>query len=60
MGPPWDAGTYDQSSEPQQAWASEVLARLECIAQDARVLDVSSRAAVSGVYDKTLARVGMR
>jgi hypothetical protein len=34
MGTPWDAGSYDRSSEPQQAWASEVLARLEGIAQD--------------------------
>ena len=40
VGTPWDAGTYDRSSEPQQAWASEVLARLEGIAQDATVLDV--------------------
>jgi trans-aconitate 2-methyltransferase len=40
MGTPWDAGTYDRSSEPQQVWASEVLARLEGIAQDATVLDV--------------------
>jgi trans-aconitate 2-methyltransferase len=40
VGTPWDADTYDQSSEPQQAWASEVLARLEGIAQDATVLDV--------------------
>ena len=40
MGTPWDAGTYDRSSEPQQAWASEVLARLAGIAQDATVLDV--------------------
>jgi trans-aconitate 2-methyltransferase len=40
MGTPWDAGTYDRSSEPQQAWASEVLARLEGIAHDATVLDV--------------------
>jgi trans-aconitate 2-methyltransferase len=39
MGTPWDASTYDRSSEPQQAWASEVLARLEGIAQDA-ALDV--------------------
>jgi trans-aconitate 2-methyltransferase len=37
---PWDAPTYDRTSEPQQAWASEVLARLEDIAQDATVLDV--------------------
>ena len=40
MGTPWDARTYDRSSEPQQSWASEVLARLEGIAQDATVLDV--------------------
>ena len=40
MGTPWDALTYDQSSEPQQAWASEVLARLEGIAQDATAMDV--------------------
>ena len=40
MGTPWDARTYDRSSEPQQAWASEVLARLEGIAPDATVLDV--------------------
>ena len=40
MGTPWDAHTYDRSSEPQQSWASEVLARLEGIARDATVLDV--------------------
>jgi trans-aconitate 2-methyltransferase len=40
MGTPWDARTYDVSSEPQQAWASDVLARLEGIAQDATVMDV--------------------
>jgi trans-aconitate 2-methyltransferase len=40
MGTPWDARTYDVSSEPQQAWASEVLARVEDIAADATVLDV--------------------
>jgi trans-aconitate 2-methyltransferase len=40
MGTPWDARTYDRSSEPQQAWASEVLVRLEGIAPDATVLDV--------------------
>jgi trans-aconitate 2-methyltransferase len=39
MGTPWDARTYDRSSAPQQSWASEVLARLEGIAQDATVLD---------------------
>jgi trans-aconitate 2-methyltransferase len=37
---PWDAHTYDRSSEPQQAWAADVLARLEAIAPDATVLDV--------------------
>jgi len=37
---PWDAGTYDRSSEPQQAWAAEVLKRLEPLAPDATVLDV--------------------
>jgi trans-aconitate 2-methyltransferase len=37
---PWDARTYDVSSQPQQAWASEVLARLEGIAPDATVIDV--------------------
>jgi trans-aconitate 2-methyltransferase len=40
MGTPWDAGTYDQSSAPQQAWASEVFARLAGIALDATALDV--------------------
>jgi trans-aconitate 2-methyltransferase len=40
MGTPWDARTYDLSSEPQQAWASEVLARIAGIALDATVLDV--------------------
>ena len=40
MGTPWDARTYDRSSEPQQGWASEVLARLDGIAPDATVLDV--------------------
>jgi trans-aconitate 2-methyltransferase len=37
---PWDAQTYDRSSEPQQAWASDVLARLHGIAPNATVLDV--------------------
>lgn len=40
MATPWDARTYDRSSEPQQAWASEVLARLAEVAADATVLDV--------------------
>ena len=39
-GTPWDARTYDESSEPQQSWASDVLARVEDIAPDAMVLDV--------------------
>jgi trans-aconitate 2-methyltransferase len=37
---PWDATTYDRSSQPQQSWGAEVLARLEGIAADATVLDV--------------------
>jgi trans-aconitate 2-methyltransferase len=37
---PWDAHTYDHSSEPQQAWAEDVLARLEGLPPDATVLDV--------------------
>ena len=37
---PWDARTYDQSSQPQRAWATEVLARLEGVAPDAAVMDV--------------------
>src|SRR3954453_8475888 len=40
MGTPWDARTYDASSAPQQAWAGDVLARLEGIAPDATILDV--------------------
>ncbi len=40
MGTPWDARTYDRSSQPQQAWASEVLARLAGIPRHATVLDV--------------------
>jgi trans-aconitate 2-methyltransferase len=40
MPTPWDARTYDRSSEPQQAWAADVLARLAGIAADATVLDV--------------------
>jgi trans-aconitate 2-methyltransferase len=39
-GTPWDAHTYDRSSEPQQAWAAEVLARLQGLPPDAAVLDV--------------------
>jgi trans-aconitate 2-methyltransferase len=40
MGTPWDARTYDSSSQPQQAWATEVVARLEGLTPDATVLDV--------------------
>ncbi|MGH2903246.1 MAG: class I SAM-dependent methyltransferase [Solirubrobacteraceae bacterium] len=40
MATPWDAYTYDRSSEPQQAWGATVLARLSGIAPDASVLDV--------------------
>jgi trans-aconitate 2-methyltransferase len=40
MGTPWDARTYDQSSQPQQAWASDVLARLKGIAGDSTIVDV--------------------
>jgi trans-aconitate 2-methyltransferase len=40
VGTPWDARTYDQSSQPQQAWASDVLARLESIGDDCTILDV--------------------
>src|SRR4051794_36369592 len=40
MATPWDADTYDRASQPQQAWASNVLARLDGLAPDASVLDV--------------------
>ncbi len=40
MGTAWDARTYDRTSAPQQAWAADVLARLDGIAPDASVLDV--------------------
>ncbi len=40
MATPWDARSYDRVSEPQQAWAADVLARLDGIAPDATVLDV--------------------
>ncbi|MGD0394702.1 MAG: class I SAM-dependent methyltransferase [Acidimicrobiales bacterium] len=40
VGTPWDAGTYDRSSQPQQAWALDVVERLRGISPDATVLDV--------------------
>ena len=40
MSTPWDARTYDVSSEPQQAWAKDVLSRLDGVAPDATILDV--------------------
>ncbi len=40
MATPWDARTYDTSSQPQQAWGSEVVGRLSGIAPDATLLDV--------------------
>src|SRR4051794_37833115 len=41
MSTPWDAGTYDRSSAPQQSWGVDVLARLgPRVAADATVLDV--------------------
>ena len=40
MGTPWDARTYDETSEPQQAWAAEVVKRLTGVPPDATVLDV--------------------
>src|SRR3954469_16139060 len=40
MTTPWDAGTYDESSAPQQAWAADVLERLDGLSEDAAVLDV--------------------
>jgi trans-aconitate 2-methyltransferase len=40
MSTPWDAHTYDVSSQPQQTWATDVLGRLTGLAPDATVLDV--------------------
>ena len=40
MSTSWDARTYDMSSTPQQAWAQDVLSRLDGIPPDARILDV--------------------
>ncbi len=36
----WDAGAYDRTSAPQQAWGAEVLDRLSDLPADATVLDV--------------------
>jgi trans-aconitate 2-methyltransferase len=40
MSTAWDASTYDRSSQPQQEWASDVIARLDGIDPSATVLDV--------------------
>lgn len=40
MSTPWDAHSYDVSSQPQQAWAIDIVGRLEGIAPDATLLDV--------------------
>lgn len=40
MGTPWDARTYDVTSQPQQSWAKDVLARLGGIDPAATILDV--------------------
>ncbi len=40
MATPWDADTYDRTSQPQQLWAGEVLSRAIGIAPGATVLDV--------------------
>src|SRR5579871_5143360 len=40
MGTPWDAETYDRTSQPQQQWAGEVLSRVIGVPKDATVLDV--------------------
>jgi trans-aconitate 2-methyltransferase len=55
MGTPWDARTYDRTSEPQQAWAAEVLARLDGVAPNATVLDVGC--GTGRVTEALLARV---
>jgi trans-aconitate 2-methyltransferase len=39
-GTPWDAGSYDTTSQPQQAWAEDVLERVRDIRPDATILDV--------------------
>ncbi len=40
MGTPWDARTYDESSQPQRHGPTEVVARLDGVAADATILDV--------------------
>ena len=40
MATPWDARTYDQTSQPQQSWAQDVLDRLSGIDPTSTVLDV--------------------
>ena len=40
VGTPWDAATYDRTSQPQQQWAGDVLGRLQGLAPHATVLDV--------------------
>ncbi|HWW67552.1 MAG TPA: class I SAM-dependent methyltransferase [Solirubrobacterales bacterium] len=40
MATAWDAHTYDQSSDPQQSWATDVLARLDGVEPNATVIDI--------------------